>query len=107
MFTCLVLLPVQELAWASFALLKNVNCCSVLLLQPNTQSALMARGAFSSSCVAPGDSKASLQRVWQVGGGMSHPLWSHFCVDSYAVAARLSCDMSGRRGGAPKKVPHE
>lgn len=63
-------LPWQELAWSSFALLKNVNCCSVLLLQPGSAqsvSTLMARGAVSASCVAPGDSKASLQHVSQVG----------------------------------------
>lgn len=58
----------KELAWSSFALLKNVNCCSVLLLQPGSAqsvSTLLARGAVASSCVAPGDSKASLQRITQ------------------------------------------
>jgi hypothetical protein len=56
----------QELAWSSFALLKNVNCCSVLLLQPSSQAALLARGAVASSCVRQGDNKASLQRISQV-----------------------------------------
>lgn len=59
----------QELAWSSFALLKNVNCCSVLLLQPAKQAALLARGAVASSCVTQGDNKGSLQRVSQVGAG--------------------------------------
>jgi hypothetical protein len=57
----------QELAWSSFALLKNVNCCSVLLLQPSSQSALLARGAVAASCVTQGDNKASLQRISLVG----------------------------------------
>lgn len=56
----------QELAWSSFALLKNVNCCSVLLLQTDTQSAVLARGAVASSSVALGDNKASLKNISQV-----------------------------------------
>jgi hypothetical protein len=56
----------QELAWSSFALLKNANCCSVLLLQPSSQQALLARGAVAASCVTQGNNKASLQRISQV-----------------------------------------
>lgn len=82
----------QELAWSSFALLKNVNCCSVLLLQPGSAqsaSTLMARGAVSSSCVAPGDSKASLQRVSQVGAVLAvTPLLHRPSVDHRHAACQ-------------------
>jgi hypothetical protein len=58
----------QELAWTSFALLKNVNCCSVLLLQPDANSALMARGAVAQSVAVQGNAAASLNNISQVGG---------------------------------------
>lgn len=87
----LAVLARQELAWSSFALLKNVNCCSVLLLQPGSAqsaSTLMARGAVSSSCVAPGDSKASLQHVSQVGAVLAvSPLLHRPIVDPRHAAA--------------------
>lgn len=40
----------QELAWSSFALLKNVNCCSVLVLRDG--NCLLARGALSADAVS-------------------------------------------------------
>jgi hypothetical protein len=65
--THLSMLVLQELAWTSFALLKNVNCCSVLLLQPEAQSALMARGAVAQSVAVQGNAAASLAKISQVG----------------------------------------
>ena len=50
----------QELAWASFVLLKFSNACSVLVVGGSGQRALMARGALGASCVRPGDTDASL-----------------------------------------------
>lgn len=55
----------KELAWTSFALLKNVNCCSVLLLQPDANSALMARGAVAQSVAVQGNAAASLNNISQ------------------------------------------
>jgi hypothetical protein len=75
----------QELAWTSFALLKNVNCCSVLLLQPDTNSALMARGAVAQSVAVQGDAAASLNNISQVGG--SHLFeWS-----AYRLSQKCTC----------------
>jgi hypothetical protein len=58
--------PSQELAWTSFALLKNVNCCSVLLLQPEAKSAVMARGAVAQCVAVQGNAAASLGKISQV-----------------------------------------
>ncbi|WIA36779.1 hypothetical protein OEZ86_008037 [Tetradesmus obliquus] len=55
----------KELAWTSFALLKNVNCCSVLLLQPEASSALMARGAVAQAVAVQGNTAASLAKISQ------------------------------------------
>ncbi|KAF8065478.1 CCB2 [Scenedesmus sp. PABB004] len=53
----------KELAWASFALLKNVNACSVVLLQPERGAALLARGALAAAAVAGGDAAVALAHV--------------------------------------------
>eukprot|EP00879_Flechtneria_rotunda_P006168 GHRR01006485.1.p1 GENE.GHRR01006485.1~~GHRR01006485.1.p1 ORF type:complete len:331 (+),score=129.47 GHRR01006485.1:317-1309(+) len=55
----------KELAWASFALLKNVNCCSVLLLDHAASNVLLARGAVARDVTVAGDQAASLTRVAQ------------------------------------------
>jgi len=53
-----------ELAWASFALIKNTNSCGVILLGP-AQRVLLARGALGSSVLTPGNSAATLERMSQ------------------------------------------
>lgn len=53
----------KELAWASFTLLKNANCCSVLIAGKGSQL-LLARGVVSSS-VDTKDAKAALAQASQ------------------------------------------
>ncbi|PNH01502.1 hypothetical protein TSOC_012610, partial [Tetrabaena socialis] len=48
----------KELAWASFSLLKNTNCCGVLVAARGR--VLLARGALGSAVVTPGDAARSL-----------------------------------------------
>lgn len=57
----------QELAWASFALLKNVNCCTVLLLRPSSSEVLLARGSVANSVASAASNAAViLDRIAQV-----------------------------------------
>ncbi|KAF5827481.1 protein required for cyt b6 assembly [Dunaliella salina] len=53
-----------ELAWASFALIKNTNSCGVILLGPG-QKVLLARGALGSSVLTPGSPTVTLERMSQ------------------------------------------
>ncbi|KAG2426849.1 hypothetical protein HYH02_014702 [Chlamydomonas schloesseri] len=48
----------KELAWASFSLLKNTNCCGVAVAAGG--KVLMARGALGAGVVTPGNAAASL-----------------------------------------------
>ncbi|KAG2422693.1 hypothetical protein HXX76_015857 [Chlamydomonas incerta] len=48
----------KELAWSSFSLLKNTNCCGVAVVAGG--KVLMARGALGSGVVTPGSAGASL-----------------------------------------------
>lgn len=55
----------QELAWSSFALLKNTNSIGMLVQRgPHT---LLARGALGSSTVLPGGTDPSLVGISKVG----------------------------------------
>ncbi len=54
----------QELAWASYALLRNTNTCGVLVFDGD--QAVMARGAIGPAANADGQatgSQACLQRL--------------------------------------------
>ncbi|GFR42980.1 hypothetical protein Agub_g3979 [Astrephomene gubernaculifera] len=53
----------KELAWCSFALLKNTNCCGLLLVAGDR--VLLARGALGSQLVRPGDAERSLAAMSQ------------------------------------------
>lgn len=55
----------QELAWASFALIKNTNSCGVILLGPGSK-VLLARGALGSAVLKPGNPAATLELMTQV-----------------------------------------
>eukprot|EP00775_Hariotina_reticulata_P009832 gene9832-9991_t len=61
----------KELAWASFALLKNVNCCTVLLFRPLTDEALLARGSIAKSMASATGAAASLKSISQALGSSS------------------------------------
>jgi hypothetical protein len=86
----------QELAWASFALLKNVNCCTVLLLRPSSSEVLLARGSVANSmATAASDAAVSLDRIAQVMGRRQEhhagrPLFQHmtFHVNCKSGASR-------------------
>jgi hypothetical protein len=54
----------QELAWASYALLKNTNCCGVVLYSRG--QVLMARGALGAAVVAAGNTSQTLSSMSQV-----------------------------------------
>lgn len=59
----------RELAWLSFALLKNVNCCGVSLLRgEGANGVLVVRGAVSSGAAGSGGGAAVLKAVGQVSG---------------------------------------
>ncbi|GLC46957.1 hypothetical protein PLESTB_001543200 [Pleodorina starrii] len=53
----------KELAWASFSLLKNTNCCGLLVAAGGR--VLLARGALGSRVVQPGDAAGSLAAMSQ------------------------------------------
>lgn len=53
----------KELAWASFSLLKNTNCCGALVACG--AQVVMARGAMGSGVVTPGDAARSLSAMSQ------------------------------------------
>eukprot|EP00955_Chlamydomonas_euryale_P045927 353273-Chlamydomonas_euryale.AAC.20 len=56
--------PKQELAWSSYALIKNTNSAAVVLLSGG--KVLMARGALGSSVVMPGRVEESLAAISKV-----------------------------------------
>lgn len=58
----------KELAWASFALLKNTNSCSVLVWKGG--KALMARGQVAESLAAAGSAQGILQELTQAAARM-------------------------------------
>jgi hypothetical protein len=70
----------QELAWASFALLRNANACSVLVLRGGR--ALLARGALGEAAVKAGDGAATLAAV-----GAETAAKLPACPEAAAVAA--------------------
>ncbi|GIL71171.1 hypothetical protein Vretimale_17877 [Volvox reticuliferus] len=51
----------KELAWASFSLLKNTNCCGLLVAAGGR--VLMVRGAMGSQGITPGDAAGSLMAL--------------------------------------------
>lgn len=53
----------QELAWCSFALLKNTNCCGVLV--HSASHTLLGRGALSQGAVTQGQTDTSLNALTQ------------------------------------------
>ncbi|GIL66602.1 hypothetical protein Vafri_20089 [Volvox africanus] len=75
----------KELAWASFSLLKNTNCCGLLVAAGGR--VLMARGAMGAPGITPGDAAASLtalsedlathggSKLAEVGSGAMSQLW--------------------------------
>lgn len=67
-------LLLQELAWASFSLLKNTNSCG-LVVATEEAGVIMARGALGSGVVTPGQVEASLGAMSKVGlpGGKEGP----------------------------------
>lgn len=54
----------QELAWASYALLRNTNCCGVVMVREG--HVLLARGALGSEVVTAGNAAASLAAMSKV-----------------------------------------
>ncbi|KAG2485093.1 hypothetical protein HYH03_016190 [Edaphochlamys debaryana] len=62
----------KELAWASFSLLKNTNCCGVVLAAGGR--VLMARGAVGAGAVRPGDTAGSLAALGKDLASASGPL---------------------------------
>lgn len=50
----------------SFALLKNSNCCTIIVIN-DQGTALLARGAIGAGAVVTGNAEATLQKVSQVG----------------------------------------
>jgi hypothetical protein len=55
----------QELAWSSFALLKNTNSCGVVFFQGG--KAILARGALGDSVVtSTSDAQTSLDNITKV-----------------------------------------
>ena len=61
----------QELAWASYALLRNTNTCGVAVF--SGQQAVMARGALGGAAGADG-AQARLQAYSKV---YTHAAWRH------------------------------
>ena len=59
----------QELAWSSFALLKNTNSCGAILL--SGEKALMGRGAIGANVVKAGDQEESLANITKVSQNAS------------------------------------
>lgn len=55
---------IQELAWGSFALLKNTNSCGVLLLWKG--AVVMVRGSVGESSVSSTDPQAALASLSRV-----------------------------------------
>lgn len=55
----------QELAWASFSVLKNTNSCSMLVWRPGT-GVLLARGAFARSVQGDALETVTSVREYQV-----------------------------------------
>lgn len=97
----------KELAWSSFALLKNTNCCGVLLVSGG--EVLMARGFLGASAVKPGDAPGSLEalskglaavagsRLASVASGATPQAWLPERSDIGAFF--------GGQGGVPAAVP--
>lgn len=54
----------QELAWVSFAMLKNVNCCSLLLVRDG--KVLLARGALGAEAAKSTDASTNLDTLSSV-----------------------------------------
>eukprot|EP00877_Chromochloris_zofingiensis_P011945 jgi/Chrzof1/7003/Cz02g07090.t1_CCB2[v5.2] len=72
----------NELAWMSFALLKNSNCCTIIVIN-DQGTALLARGAIGAGAVVTGNAEATLQKVSQslpealasIAGGKQQQTW--------------------------------
>lgn len=77
----------QELAWASYALLRNTNCCGVIMLHGG--KVLLARGALGSGVVVPGNSAESLAAMTKVRCAPHHhpSLGSVACDPARSAAA--------------------
>ena len=59
-------MALQELAWASFALLKNTNSCGLLIF--NDSQALLGRGALGNASIVAGNQEQSLSNISKARG---------------------------------------
>lgn len=59
-------LTLQELAWSSFALLKNTNSCTLMVLDSQGK-AVMTRGATGTQAASQGPADAVLAAITKVG----------------------------------------
>ncbi|KAL3157093.1 hypothetical protein ABBQ38_001339 [Trebouxia sp. C0009 RCD-2024] len=75
----------QELAWASYALLRNTNTCGVVVY--SAKQAVMARGAIGSAAVSAdkGSAQACLERLSNVSKNAVCPRYaSSLCASCYS-----------------------
>jgi hypothetical protein len=83
-----ILLPLalQELAWSSFALLKNTNSCTLLVLD-SKGNAVMTRGATGTQAASQGSADAVLAAITKVGKGAHSTI--QLCLDGELPDARV------------------
>ncbi len=71
----------QELAWASASLIKNTNCCGVVVVHRGKP--VLARGALGSPVVQDGPAKATLDAISKVSECLQTPHRSHVANSMY------------------------
>lgn len=99
--------PLQEAAWASFALLRNSNICGLVALWEGR--AVMCRGLVGLPAGATGNADAVLQAVTQVGGQVhrAYQQGVHPSLRKQAAAGHLQSWREGLAGHAAARRTRE